>query len=47
MYAIRSYYAVGGRVPLHAARRFRDHGIERLVLDGERVRRLNGRNNFV
>ena len=40
--AIRPMLPRPGRVPEHAARRVRDHGVERLFLDGKRVRCFAG-----
>ncbi len=40
--AVRSDAADGGAVPLHAARRLRNHRVQRLVVDGHRLRHLAG-----
>ena len=38
--AIRPMLPADGTVPLHAARRLRDHRVQRFVLDGDRLRHL-------
>ncbi|MCR6656441.1 MAG: hypothetical protein NVV63_11650 [Opitutus sp.] len=40
--ALRPIRAGQGRLPLHHPRGLRDHRVERLVLDGDRVRHLAG-----